>query len=108
MDGKNQQTTMFKFECFLCLYLSDLAIFTMCVLTTTACTRLPWFSTFLFRKKNPLCGYCLDKEGNIVLVLWSSEAIVKKAYYVYMYYVGNIIMASSLAAVMQLIKPRLA
>ena len=31
MDGKNQQTTMFKFEFFLCLYLSDLAIFTMCV-----------------------------------------------------------------------------
>ena len=66
------------------------------------------FSFFWGKKTNPLWGYCLNKEG-IVLVLWSSEAIiVKKAYYVYMYYVGNIIMASSLAAVMQLIKPRLA
>ena len=27
--GRNQQTAMFKFECFLCLYLSDLAIFSM-------------------------------------------------------------------------------
>ena len=32
--------------------------------------------------------------------------MVKKAYYVYMYYVGNLIMASSLAAV--LIKPQVA
>ena len=80
-----------------------------CLLTTIACTRLPWFFIFLGEKTNPLWGYCLNKEGIIVLVLWSSEAIiVKKAYYVYMYYVGNIIMASSLAAVMQLIKPRLA
>ena len=31
MDAKKPATTMFKFECFLilCLYLSDLAIFTM-------------------------------------------------------------------------------
>ena len=108
--GRNEQTTMFEFECFLCLYLSDLVIFTMGVFWLQL--RVPDFLGFSFsggKKTNPLWGYCLNKEGIIVLVLWSSEAIiVKKAYYVYMYYVGNIIMASSLAAVMQLIKPRLA
>ena len=108
--GRNEQTTMFEFECFLCLYLSDLVIFTMGVFWLQL--RVPdflGFSFFFGKKTNPLRGYCLNKEGIIVLVLWSSEAIiVKKAYYVYMYYVGNIIMASSLAAVMQLIKPRLA
>ena len=99
---------MFEFECFLCLYLSDLVIFTMGVFWLQL--RVPDFLGFSFfwgKKTNPLWGYCLNKEGIIVLVLWSSEAIiVKKAYYVYMYYVGNIIMASSLAAVMQLIKPQ--
>ena len=70
MDGKKQQTTMFKFECFLCLYLSDLAIFTMCVFWLQL--HVPdflGFPLFVLGKKTPLCGYCLDKEGKIVLVL---------------------------------------
>ena len=70
MDGKNQQTTMFKFECFLCLYLSALAIFTMCVFWLQL--HVPdflGFPLFFLGKKTALCGYCLDKEGKIVLVL---------------------------------------
>ena len=70
MDGKNQQTTMFKFECFLYLYLSDLAIFTMCVFWLQLYVPdFLGFPLFFLGKKNPLWDYCLDKEGKIVLVL---------------------------------------